>query len=187
MKKIIFLVSLFPILYSLFFLSGDALAQKGLGNAMKTLDNAVGDVGLEKELSTTVGTVVKTALSLVGTLFLILMVYAGILWMTAQGEQEKVEKAHKIIKACIIGLFITLSAYAITYFVTTKMGGSNSSGGAASQQQNQQTSGSQNDAGCCVVKINGGVFESRTCYVGQSPSTCQGQPVSSCAQDCSPL
>ncbi len=96
----------------------------GLNDALGNLNKAVGPqtgVGLESDLSTTVGTIVKAALSLVGTIFLLLTIYAGILWMTAQGKEEQIETAKKIVTATIIGLFITMSAYAITYFVTGKL------------------------------------------------------------------
>ncbi|OIO19302.1 MAG: hypothetical protein AUJ37_03175 [Candidatus Magasanikbacteria bacterium CG1_02_41_34] len=68
-------------------------------------------------LAATLGTVVKTALSFVGIIFLSLMVYAGFLWMTARGESEPVDKAKKIIIQSIIGLAITVGAYSITAFV----------------------------------------------------------------------
>jgi len=69
-------------------------------------------------LSQTVGMVIRIALSFMGVIFLALMVYAGILWMTARGEEEPIKKAQKIIMASIIGLIIVVSAYSITnYFV----------------------------------------------------------------------
>jgi len=69
-------------------------------------------------LSQTVGMVIRIALSFMGVIFLALMVYAGILWMTARGEEEPIKKAQKIIMASIIGLLIVVSAYSITnYFV----------------------------------------------------------------------
>ena len=63
------------------------------------------------------GIVVQAALSFVGIIFLILMVYAGYLWMTARGESDQVDKAKKIIIQSIIGLAITVGAYSITAFV----------------------------------------------------------------------
>ncbi|MDO8499846.1 MAG: pilin [bacterium] len=68
-------------------------------------------------LSEKVGKIIQVTLSLVGTIFLILMVYAGFLWMTAAGEEEKVTQATNIIKMAIIGLIVIVSAYSITYFV----------------------------------------------------------------------
>lgn len=112
----------------LFALASGAAAGP-FGEAQERLRKAVGNTGLSPQIETPVGAVVKGALSLVGTVFLLLTVYAGILWMTAEGQEERVEKARKIITASVIGLFITLGAYAITFFVTTRLGGAAPGGG----------------------------------------------------------
>lgn len=65
---------------------------------------------------TTVTSLIRTGLQLIGVVFLCLIVYAGALWMLAGGNEENIEKSKKIIKASIIGLIIVLSAYSITYF-----------------------------------------------------------------------
>ena len=70
------------------------------------------------DIGTISGRVINTALTLVGIVFLLLMVYAGYLWMTAQGEDAQVKKATDIVKGTVIGLVLVLSAYAITVFVT---------------------------------------------------------------------
>ena len=54
---------------------------------------------------------------MVGLIFLILMIYAGYLWMTARGEEGPIETAKKIITSSIIGFVLVASAYAITVFV----------------------------------------------------------------------
>ncbi len=99
---------------------------QGLKGASANLDKALGNSGLEKDLPTSVGTIVQAVLSLLGTIFFILTIYAGVLWMTAQGKDEQVKKAKDIIQAAIIGLAVVLAAYAITYFVTNKLGGASS-------------------------------------------------------------
>ncbi len=66
-----------------------------------------------------VGTIINVALSLIGLIFLCLMVYAGFLWLTARGEAEPIDKAKEIIKTSIIGLVVVMSAYAITALVTS--------------------------------------------------------------------
>jgi len=43
------------------------------------------------------------------------------LWLTAAGEESKVEKAMGILKTAVIGLVIILAAYSITYFVLDKI------------------------------------------------------------------
>ena len=61
---------------------------------------------------------IRYALQVVGIIFLVLMVYAGFLWMTAGGNEENVAKAKRLIMAAVIGVAIVLAAYSITYFVT---------------------------------------------------------------------
>lgn len=61
--------------------------------------------------------IIKVALSILGTVFLVLVLYAGFLWMTAGGEDGKIETAKKLLSDAVIGLAIILSAYAITFFV----------------------------------------------------------------------
>ena len=75
-------------------------------------------------LFTGIGTIVNSALGLVGIVFFILLMYGGYLWMTAQGDESRVEKSKNIIKAAIIGLVVTMSAFAISTFVMLKFGGS---------------------------------------------------------------
>ena len=79
-------------------------------------DAAYGSGG-PQDLTTTIGTIISTVLGLLGIIFLILAVYAGFLWMTSQGSEEKVKKAQQILTSSIIGLIITLAAYAIADFV----------------------------------------------------------------------
>jgi len=69
------------------------------------------------QLPIIIGTIIKTALGLVGIIFLVLMVYAGFIWMIARGDEAKVEKAKDTIINCIIGVVIVASAYAITSYI----------------------------------------------------------------------
>lgn len=63
------------------------------------------------------GVVVGQVISLVGIIFLVLMIYGGAMWMTAGGDEKKIDKARSIIGAALIGLLIVVGAYAITQFV----------------------------------------------------------------------
>ncbi len=56
--------------------------------------------------------------SIVGILFLILTIYAGIQWMTAGGNDEQVSKARQLLRNAVIGLLIVIMSYVITTFVT---------------------------------------------------------------------
>lgn len=81
-----------------------------------------------------IGLVIQMALALVGVIFLCFMIYAGYLWMTAQGEEEQVKKAQTIIKQSIIGLIIVVGAYSITYYIVPVLVNMGSTGTGAVNQ-----------------------------------------------------
>ncbi len=64
-----------------------------------------------------VGTIFAYVLGLLGVLFVVLIIYSGILWMTAQGNEEKVKKANSILKDAVIGLFIVIAAALVMYLI----------------------------------------------------------------------
>lgn len=66
-----------------------------------------------------VGNLIKFALTLLGTLFLILILYGGFMRMTAGGNTDKVSKSNSILKNSVIGLIIVIVSYAITITVFT--------------------------------------------------------------------
>ena len=70
-----------------------------------------------KSMAGIIGAIIGTFLSLLGVIFLILIIYGGFIWMTSGGNETKVLKAKKILTEAIVGLIIILSAYSITYFV----------------------------------------------------------------------
>jgi len=64
-----------------------------------------------------IGKIIKAGLTLLGMVFLVLIVYAGFVWLLAGGREEEVQRAQKIIETSIIGLIVVVSAYAISTFV----------------------------------------------------------------------
>lgn len=65
-------------------------------------------------LSQQIGNIIKAVMGLAGTIFLVLTIYAGFLWLTAAGNEEQAGKAAKILTTAVIGLVIAVSAYSIT-------------------------------------------------------------------------
>ena len=63
------------------------------------------------------GDILGAVLAFLGILFLGLMIYGGVLWMTVPSNEKGVNKAKGIITAAVIGLIIVLSAYAITAYL----------------------------------------------------------------------
>jgi len=78
-------------------------------------------LGTQVTLGQMISYVIKTLLSFLGVIFVILFIYAGFLWMTAAGNEEKIGTAKKIMISATIGLAIILAAYAITYFVIDQL------------------------------------------------------------------
>ena len=68
-----------------------------------------------------VGNIIDIILSFVGVIFFILIIYAGISWMTSQGNEQQITKAKGLLFNAIIGLVIVFAAYAIVSFLGTNV------------------------------------------------------------------
>ncbi len=69
----------------------------------------------------TIANVIRIALSFLGIVAVLIVLWGGVLWMTAAGSDEKVEMAKKVLFSGLIGLIIILSAFAITNFVVNQL------------------------------------------------------------------
>ncbi len=67
--------------------------------------------------------VIVSFLSLLGVVFIILIMLGGFKWMTSGGNEGKVLMAKQTIKRAVIGFVIIMSAYVITAFVFTAVQG----------------------------------------------------------------
>lgn len=61
----------------------------------------------------TVSIIVNIVFGLLSVVFLILTIYSGMRWMTAQGNEEEVTKAKNTLTQAIIGLVIIFSSWGI--------------------------------------------------------------------------
>lgn len=77
----------------------------------------------------TIARIVRIALGFLGIIALGLIIYAGFVWMTAKGEEEKINQAKKIMISASIGLAIVLASFAITSFILGKLLSSTGGGG----------------------------------------------------------
>lgn len=66
--------------------------------------------------------IIQAALSLLGVIFIGMILFAGYNWMTAMGEKEKVTKAKDTLISATIGLVLIIASFAITKFVLTQLG-----------------------------------------------------------------
>lgn len=85
---------------------------------LRATAGAAGLSGGATDLPTIIGRFIGGALGLLGVLFVVLIIYSGFLWMTAQGNDEKVKQAKKILTNAVIGLVLIFAAYVITTVVT---------------------------------------------------------------------
>lgn len=87
----------------------------GSGNLKNVADQAA--LSTTTSLPVLVGNIIRTFIGLLGIIFLLLAVYAGFLWLTAQGDDKKVTTAKTLLKNAVIGLVIIIASYAIAQFV----------------------------------------------------------------------
>lgn len=117
--------TIIAIIISSSFMSENFVPRALAQNVQDGLDQAAtetyGSQPSETNFAIIIGTVVRAALGLVGVIFFVLLTYSGILWMTAQGNNEQVEKAKKLMIGSVVGLAIALSAYVITKVITDLM------------------------------------------------------------------
>lgn len=101
------------------FKTNDGSNADNLDSAAKGMGFNTGQTGIDS----LVGSIIQIALSFLGVVFIVLIVYGGYLYMTAHGNDQQVEKAKSLIRAAIIGLIIIVASYAISYFVISRLGG----------------------------------------------------------------
>ena len=119
--KLLFGIFLYSICFSFLILldsqvalAYDFMKQSGIAETVKATPHITEGV---QGLPTKIGSALGAVLSFIGIIFFALMIYAGVLWMTAAGNDDQIKKSQGIIKAALIGLIIVAAAYAITIFV----------------------------------------------------------------------
>lgn len=121
-KKAKYIFSSLMTLLLLLVMAQAVLAETGAEKAAGGLDitaeqGGIGGKGTETDLSAIIGGVVGTGLALIGVVFFCLILYAGFTWMTAMGQEEKINNAKEMIFAAVLGLIVVLGAYAVTNLV----------------------------------------------------------------------
>ena len=68
-----------------------------------------------------IGQIIKAALGLSGSIALIMFIWGGFLWLTSNGNAEKIEKGRGVLIWATIGLVIIFFAYTIVNAVLTAL------------------------------------------------------------------
>jgi hypothetical protein len=132
LKKIKNYVFILPLIFFLFFSLGPKVEgnfsfveSTGLGDTAKGTGHTDQKIFNSAEsLDFGAGIIVNLILSFVGVVFMVLLIFGGILWMTAGGNEQRVDKAKSTITRAIIGLAVVLLAYAISILIVTAFSGS---------------------------------------------------------------
>jgi len=84
-----------------------------------SIDTSLGTtLGLgSADLKNTVINILQWVLGILALVAVVMIIIGGFQWMTASGNEERIEKAKKVISAAVIGLIIVLLAWAIVIFV----------------------------------------------------------------------
>ena len=119
-------LTILTILLATFFsvnLASAQIIQDEVRRDITTQDDAfLKEAGLgTQSLSLVVSQIIKILLSFLGVIFIILIVYAGFVWMTSAGNDDKIRKAKATMAAAIVGLAVVLAAYIVTYFVIDQL------------------------------------------------------------------
>ncbi|MDD5071284.1 MAG: hypothetical protein PHQ42_00945, partial [Patescibacteria group bacterium] len=127
MLKIIKQVSILVLLILILIFPYFVFGQDGVPNMKQGLEGLGSASGYqtsgisETTISEIAGIAVNTFLSVLAIIFIALMLYGGYLWMMARGQEEMVTKAKELIQAAIIGLVIIVAAYAVSFFIFSRI------------------------------------------------------------------
>ncbi len=113
---------------SLFIFSGQqALAQANLG-----VNDLAGSGLGTNDVVGIVNNLINIFLGFLTIIAVIVIIYAGWLWMTSQGDADKIQRAKLMIVSAVIGLVVILSSYLIARYVIRTLsdatGGGNNNG-----------------------------------------------------------
>jgi|GEM_PF-3444174 len=90
-------------------------------NTKNFAESALGTTGGTPNLQKIVANAIKFVLALLGMVMMVIVIYAGFLWMTAGGADEKILTAKKYLKNGLIGLVLIFAAYAIADFAVSNL------------------------------------------------------------------
>ena len=65
--------------------------------------------------------VIRAAMGVLGIACVVIVIYAGFLWMTSGGNEDNAATAKKWLFGAVLGLIVIFAAYSITTFVTSRV------------------------------------------------------------------
>lgn len=123
----------------------------------QNLDVGVNEISNTIALSATdprviIARIINITLLFLGVIAVGLIVYAGFLWMTSGGSEDKIDDAKKILRNAIIGLAIILSSWGIASFILSRLMQATGVGGIFGGNQNNSALVGTGAIGACTVE-----------------------------------
>lgn len=103
--------------------------------------------GGEQDLRIIIARIINTALSFLGIIAVIIVLYGGFTWMTSAGNPDKLARAKKILINGLIGLTIIFLSWAITAFVLSALINATGAGGGGGTGSDSSGGGSLGGGG----------------------------------------
>ncbi len=170
-KLIIFFVAigLFVVFSSVFAQSfGINEVGNGLNNSLATSDPRA-----------TAGRIINIILGLLGVIAVGIIMWGGFVWLTSNGEEEKINNAKNILRNGVIGLVIILASWGIASFILSRLGGAINGGSGSSC-----TTGEVQNCGCegtmTCTDGNWGFCVNSKCTSDDKPTSCDSSPNPGC-------
>lgn len=91
--------------------------------ALEGVKNVNDTAGAETDLESSIGVILNAIIGVIGIVAVIMIILGGIGYATSQGDPGKTKKARDTILYGVIGLIVTLLAFAIVNFVLAQLGG----------------------------------------------------------------
>lgn len=83
-----------------------------------SIENIGGSIGLgTSDLKQTVINIIQWVLGILALVAVVMIIYGGFTWLTAAGDDTKIDKAKKVISAAVVGLIVVILAWAIVIFI----------------------------------------------------------------------
>ncbi len=177
-KKVLKRLLVFTLLLSGFLFAPLVLAQGfGISELGSGLAGSLGN----SDPRVVAGRIINIGLGFLGVIAIAFIIYGGFIWMSSNGNEEKIETAKKILRNSIIGLLIILASWGIATFIITKLSGAvNGNGGSSNCLEGQVINCgcggysvcSNNSFGACIGSDCGGGPGPTSCDSSSSPG-CQ--------------
>lgn len=96
-----------------------SLVTDGLKKTAEQATISTEEVGLD----IMIGSAINYIFGIIGVIFLTIVLVGGYLWMTAGGNEEKVEKGKKFVINGINGMIVIFLAYALVFVILQALSG----------------------------------------------------------------